>query len=378
LGTGLGPITAPDAEAPPVGDLPFPVEIFVGGRRIEKKLYSGRSPCCSSIDQVIFEVPADAPSGCYVPVLLRVGSRAGNVVTMAIHPEGRPCSDPDNPFLPAFLRGGRLGAVLLFRYALHLDTSVFRPSRFAFETAQAYFRQEAGGELAFNPYFSLPPAGACTAYASSGNLLRGVRFPFANPTPGLDAGTLSVSGSAGARPLATTTFGAGTYYNPTLVGAAATIPSAPESPVFYVPGTLQVRGGGGRAVGPVQASLPIEAPIEWTNRDRLTSIDRSQGVRFDWTPNSRGRVVVAGVGVDIPTNASAMFLCVAPAGASSFQVPAEMLANIPPGRPLRQHSVGMLILGSLPAGLPSPFTASGLDFGAVLYRSLVMKTVRFQ
>ncbi len=61
--TGLGPISAPDNLAPPVGDLPSAVEILVGGKRVTRKLYSGRSPCCSGVDQVIFEVPRMLPPG---------------------------------------------------------------------------------------------------------------------------------------------------------------------------------------------------------------------------------------------------------------------------------------------------------------------------
>ena len=37
--TGLGPISGPDGEAPPVGSLPFDVEIFVGGKTVTKLLY---------------------------------------------------------------------------------------------------------------------------------------------------------------------------------------------------------------------------------------------------------------------------------------------------------------------------------------------------
>src|SRR5262249_24404138 len=39
LGTGLGPITSPDNEAPPAGDLPPRVQVFVGGK-LARKLYS--------------------------------------------------------------------------------------------------------------------------------------------------------------------------------------------------------------------------------------------------------------------------------------------------------------------------------------------------
>src|ERR1700736_4376131 len=69
-GTGLGPIASGDNVAPPVGNLPTKTEVFVGGKTAGI-LYSGRSPCCAGLDQIVFTVPPDAPSGCYVPVTVR-------------------------------------------------------------------------------------------------------------------------------------------------------------------------------------------------------------------------------------------------------------------------------------------------------------------
>src|ERR1051326_1154804 len=67
LGTGLGAIAGLDSPTPPVGDLPAGVRVTVGGKPATK-LYSGRMPGVAGVDQINFQVPADAPSGCYVPV----------------------------------------------------------------------------------------------------------------------------------------------------------------------------------------------------------------------------------------------------------------------------------------------------------------------
>ena len=75
-GTGGGPINAPDDLAPPVGNLPFDFDILVGGVLQPKKLYHGRSSCCSALDQVIFELDPNTPTGCAVPIQVRAGGPA--------------------------------------------------------------------------------------------------------------------------------------------------------------------------------------------------------------------------------------------------------------------------------------------------------------
>ena len=123
---------------------------------------------------------------------------------------------------------------------------------------------------------------------------------------------------------------------------------------------------------------PTPPPLQWTNSAQLSEVARSEGVTFEWTPGDSPWVVVAGVSVDKPRNASAMFLCVAPDGASSFHVPAAVLANLPASRPVIGHSQGFLTLGSTAAGEPPLFSAEGLDFGVALSVAIHQKTVRFR
>ena len=127
--TGLGPISSPDGEAPPVGPLPFDVEIFVGGKTVTNLRYGGRTPCCSGVDQFVFDTPEDAPEGCYVPVQVRVGGVAvSNTVTMAIQKDGEPCSEPDNPFMQTFLGGGSSARSAWQEQCLSWTSTCSRPS----------------------------------------------------------------------------------------------------------------------------------------------------------------------------------------------------------------------------------------------------------
>ena len=111
-GTGLGPVPQ-DNVMPTVRNLPVQVQVFVGGQSASID-YSGRTSCCSGIDQINFTVPANAPAGCYVPVVVQLaGTVVSNTVTMAIDPNGAPCTDPAN-FLGAIFRaGGKLGGAWL-------------------------------------------------------------------------------------------------------------------------------------------------------------------------------------------------------------------------------------------------------------------------
>ena len=376
--TGLGPITGPDGEAPPVGSLLFDVEIFVGGKTVTSLLYGGRAPCCSGVDQFVFETPADAPEGCYVPVQARVGGVAvSNTVTMALQKDGQPCSEPDNPFMQTFLGGGRVGAINLVRTMFESDVDVFTPATFTVDQAGGYFRQETGGVFAFNPFFALPPAGARTAYSRSGNLLTGIPIPFV-PALGLDAGDLTLNGPSGAAELLRTVMGDSTDYDPTLVGGPEGISEAQDAPLYLSPGNYGVSGEGGADIGAINADADVSEPPRWTNSGQFTEVPRGNGVTFTWTAPGAARVVVAGVSVDRPSNVSGMFLCLAPAGSSSFSVPAAVLANLPASRSILGQSDGFLILGSWPTGALENFTADGLDQAAVMFQSVHSKTVRFR
>ena len=170
-GTGLGPALGPDNQAPAPGDLPVNVEVVVGGLRATK-LYSGRSPCCSGIDQIVFQVPDAAPQGCWVPVYVRTASTTtSNVVTMAIQSGGGPCVDQANPLAQRFVNGGKLGVFLGLRAAIREDIGVLRPIDVTSEFFGTAMSAESGGQFAFNPLVSLPPAGTCTVYTAAGDLM---------------------------------------------------------------------------------------------------------------------------------------------------------------------------------------------------------------
>ena len=118
--------------------------------------------------------------------------------------------------------------------------------------------------------------------------------------------------------------------------------------------------------------------MRWTNSGEFTEVSRGNEVAFTWTAPGAARVVVAGVSVDRPGNVSGVFLCMAPAGSSSFSVPTAVLANLPASRSILGQSDGFLILGSWPTGALENFTAGGLGQAAVMFQSGHFKTVRYR
>lgn len=175
-GTGGGPISGPDNVAPPVGDLPYSFEVQIGGKRA-RLLYNGRAPCCSGVDQIVAEIPADVPLGCSVPVQARAGDLWSNTVTMAISADGSACTDPRNPLSSLPQAGGKTGVVALARLAASLATSDGQQNLNIELGFGVFSDAAAGGQLGFNPLTSLPPQGSCQAYASTqdfSSLLTGI------------------------------------------------------------------------------------------------------------------------------------------------------------------------------------------------------------
>jgi hypothetical protein len=232
----------------------------------------------------------------------------------------------------------------------------------------------------FNALISLPPPGTCTAYTGSGDLLNGDTIPGADDAGAkfLDAGTpLTVSNGKDQRNLGRLTSNARNYQP---LGYTYTNSHRPST-LFLNSGSFTVTGPGGGDVGAFQAKVTVPNPagLTWTNVAQTLTIDRSQGFTINWTgAPSNQAVIIFGGGVDMPTNSSAVFVCVAPAGLSSFTVPAIALANVPATRSNLLLSKDAVYVGALPTTNPATFTASGIDTGAIVAGAFAAKTVIFQ
>jgi uncharacterized protein (TIGR03437 family) len=376
-GTGLGPVSA-DNVAPTPGNLSTPVEIFVGGV-LAAKLYSGRSPCCSGLDQIVFTVPANAPLGCYVPVQIRTaGTTLSNAVTMAIQTGGAPCSDPGNAIAPLFAKGGNVGVAILLREMFRTDVDTSQPTDVTTDSAMISFYSTAGGALFFNSALSAPPLGTCTMYAVSGRSTTLLNIPAFLGGLGseLDAGpAIAITGTSDAslsrNPLSP-------FYSAVL---GTNDPNFPASTlVFSTTAPAQISAPGGAGVGAFQVAVPPAVQVNWLNRLQIETIDRTQPLTVTWSPTGlqNATMVVAGSNYDIATNTTGTFICTVSPAAGSFAVPSYILGALLPSSNNFQGSNGILALAAVPSQGFTTFTASGLKAGFASQIFSSAKTVLFK
>ncbi|HZU27083.1 MAG TPA: hypothetical protein VFA04_16265 [Bryobacteraceae bacterium] len=354
-GTGLGAGLNADNVAPQAGNLPENMTILVGGKQA-KKSYSGRSPCCSGLDQIAFAVPADAPLSCSVPVqVVPADGAPSNVVNIAISADGGPCTDAANPFGQGLK--GKTGAVFLVHASGPPSTGL------SADLFAAGFRRDTDAQFAFSPFYSLPPAGTCTEYLGNGNFFTGAPLPAMTPSGGtLDAGTLTVTSGAGSD----TVKSAGGLYT-ALLGVSGSSP-------FLTGGSYKVSGAGGADVGPFSVTLADAPVVAWS----ITSntVTRSSGLTVKWNVSggdaSKQLAIIAG-GNAIPVdNSTELFVCAANGADGSFTVPPSILTRVP------ATSQGMVAVGLLPAAPQATFTATGLDSGFADSLSLSLQFVSFK
>ena len=376
-GTGLGPVTFPDNVAPTAGNLPTQTEVFVGGQPATIG-YSGRSTSAGE-DQINFQIPQNAPLGCWVPVQIRTeGVTVSNSSTIAISADGSPCKESGNALAAPFLAGKKLGVLAALRTPVTEDVGLPAVATVTTDSLMITFQQEsAAGLPPFNPYFSLPPAGTCTAYTPQGDMFDGDPFPLSGTTGKfLDAGSsLTVTGSLGNRTVKRATGNVRNFQPLGYTYDGSLVPSS----LFLKPGSFSIAGPGGADVGAISASFTFPTPLTWSDGGQTVRVTRSQGLTVNYLGVPTGQtVVIYGGGVDLPSNATGEFVCVAPAGSSSFTVPATALANVPATRANLLRSKGVVYVGALPLSSPAAFTATGLDTGAIYAGAFIGKTVIFQ
>jgi uncharacterized protein (TIGR03437 family) len=372
-GTGLGPVTFPDNVAPTAGSLSTPTEVFVGGVSATVT-YNGRSPCCSGTDQIVFIVPSNAPLGCWVPVYVRTnGTLISNVVTMAIGAKGGTCTD-SNP-AAAFIQGGKLGAVQLIRSSTHEDIGTIAPVDVADDFVNLDLSQTPGGAFPFAALFSAPPPGTCTVLAGSGDFWHSFPSLGAPVSAHLDAGAVSLRGPRGT--MAVTPAGPSGYG--VFLGSYAPFIPGLLNQLYLDPGNYIVTASGGADVGAFTATITQPAAFTWTNRDQISPVSRSLPLTLMWSglPATQQMAILGGES-DLPSNSSAVFYCVAPAGATSFTIPASILSALPATRARIFKSKGVIYLTNVLPANGVPFTASGLDAAFALGGYVSGTMVMFQ
>ncbi|MBY0505426.1 MAG: hypothetical protein K2X03_16050 [Bryobacteraceae bacterium] len=338
--TGTGAIQAPDNQPPPVGDLPYSIEIFVGGRLVTQRLYAGRAPLISGLDQYVITIPNDAPLGCFVPVYVRVNGTASSAVTIAITNDGGACSDSHNPISSALLRGGKIVHGIIYRGTTSAREFAGIDADFSADKAAVRAMEEAGGQFAFDPFLAAPPPGTCTNYSVKGNIMQNGIDMSARGRP-LDLGALSISSLTAEKPLDQLQPG---LYNSVLASGFPSMLS-----LFFGQGASSLRGTGGADGGAFNVSFANSPQLDGFNADQLRVIDRAAGFNVTWNAQPSVSALIIGGVYDQVTNSSTLFSCVSSPGASSLRVPDYVLGNLPATRGATDLVEARLFLSAMPA-----------------------------
>ncbi|MDQ2901308.1 MAG: hypothetical protein M3Y07_16150, partial [Acidobacteriota bacterium] len=343
-GTGLGPVSGSEANGALPGDQPgLPAEVYVGGTQASL-LYRGRSGCCAGLDQIVFTVPAGA-EGCAVPIAVRTGDKVSNFATMSVAASGRTCTDAATGLATAdflkFLSNPSFTSGFINLARTTSATGVTDSGTAAFQ------RLTAGS---FSPgLFNGVSFGGCTVTTST--------VPGAI---GLDAGSaITIGGPGGTRTLTPgATAGKGFYANAKLGDGT------PGN--FLDPGPYTVSSPGGIDVGSFSARPTVPAPLVWTNRSAIDTVNPSAGQPITWSGGDPATYVsIDGSGSN--STAGASFHCQARVSDGGFTIPPIVLLSLPSG-------AGSLSVGTSTA---TTFQTPGLDLGVATSSTISSKNVTY-
>ncbi|MCP5111338.1 MAG: hypothetical protein GY953_10945, partial [bacterium] len=397
-GVGLGGVTFPDNELPKRGDVPYNVDLRVGGVSADR-FYTGRSDF-PGIDFIFFYVPPGAPTGCDVPVQVEVEGYAGNIVNMAIGLPGESCTSTVDAVTDFIGDKSKFGALVLARAGIFAEIEAGEPpTDLTLDLGLAAFGEvniQGGisGLLGNIPTelngVSVPPLNTCQAYSGGldlDNLLEGVDLGNLDPggvddqvpdeveSRAFDAGApLTLTGPGGQRTLDLADEESPGVYVGLLGGdlSGLGLPPSPDAPdpLFLMGGLHTLMVPGGPDLARFETSFQVPEPITWLNRKNTDTIRRSQDLRIQWSGGRPDHVVlIGGVSVDANDETAGGFVCVVDASRNGFTVQRSLVSNMPVSGPTLdlENSAGILGLVDIPNDLEgNTFTAPGLDIGLLV------------
>ncbi|MCC6539593.1 MAG: hypothetical protein IT162_18725 [Bryobacterales bacterium] len=343
-GTGLGAVQVADNVAPGAQDLlaAASVRVLVGGRVITP-LYAGRSPGLPGVDQINFQLPNDIPTGCTVPLQIRVGTATtSKPVSMAIAPAGRAlCTHPQfsEDVLRRLVAGGSFTVAGMQLFGYELSQTI--PGLGSFNTRSEGFSGQVERvtlsnvlRLQTDNIASVLTPGTCVVYASNSSVQG---FDVTDPGGSvqlLDAGpsmTLNGPGISNRTVLR----GRSLEYRLELVQSSPIPGTTPPAPVI-ARGEYTLSAPGGAGVRPFTARMQVPERLNWTNRDAITAMRRTQPLTITWAPGGANDLtVIAGLSarntsgnILDPFYESKLFYCTERASAGTFTVPVDILQQL--------------------------------------------------
>lgn len=148
------------------------VKIFVGGQPAQRNLEVRSADCCAGEQEIRFQVPATAPPGCDVPVVVRTGPNAvSNVALLDIAERGRPCRGQQWA-LSSAVAATRAGWAIFWHNDILARVQNGKLAEFIGEAVSAVFRRKnTTGQIedTITLLEHLPPPGACIASTGNGS-----------------------------------------------------------------------------------------------------------------------------------------------------------------------------------------------------------------
>jgi uncharacterized protein (TIGR03437 family) len=297
--TGLGPVSGNGTSGAGLGqNLPnIPLTVWLGGVQAQVT-YQGRSGCCVGEDQVVFTVPADAPTGCAMPPAVQINNEVSNSTVMPVAAKGsRTCPEVSIPGLDV----SQFSSITSFSFGdTELDHLSNDSGNGYGDSAQGFFAKISGlpalTQAFLASYLDSAPIGTCMvigAKATSSLLFNGY-------VGLLDGGSsFTVTGPKGSM-------------NVPITGNRSTLSA---SGAFLVPGDYTITETGGKDVGAFTAhiTIPVTPTLTSPAGPNGVSITRSKGFTATWNSNgSTGHVEIV-ISAYVDQNTAAQALCTAPA-----------------------------------------------------------------
>ena len=363
--TGLGPVSGGTDQSGAglgVNLTAIPLTIWVGGVQATA-VYQGRSGCCIGEDQIVFTVPASAPTGCNVPLTLQVNNFISNSVAIPIAPAGSRTCTPTDPAFPTetvTLLATGAGPFTFGGVDLRRNDNV---PGFVDKASAVFIRFTVPAALQpfIMSYIDAPPPGTCQIYNNS----NGAPEPPLNVTAALDAGPqLTVQGPNGSKSLPR---GGGDYRG-----------TLSNTGTYLTPGTYTVSVPGGADVKAFSTSVTIPAlPRQTSPQPDATSalpVTRSNGLTVTWAGGATdGAIHIDGFNSLDFNGTGASFNCIALASAGTFTIPPYVLLAMPLSN---QNSFGGFDFH--PLILPVPIPGTGLNITQVTAQYDYFTTIAFR
>jgi uncharacterized protein (TIGR03437 family) len=246
------------------------VTVDIAGESIAPS-FAGPSPGIPGVDQVNFQLPADAYLGCYVPVDIRVSGVVSNSATLAINATPGACAHPlglSYSDLQTLDQGGRIRLGWITMSSQSPLPGLTQPLTISTAASANFALQDAPGVfLIAQPQAPMRPG--CVVQPAGANLTIAVL----------------ISGSVDAGPLLTLSGPAGASLSIPQQGGIYSASSAAP----WVPGGWQIRAPGGRDVLAFEQAFTLPAEPQLTSVSQLGPMAAGDGgIAVTWNPVGYG------------------------------------------------------------------------------------------